>query len=108
MNIGSLNKRIKLQSQVKAKNAMGGTTISWKDEVTVWGAIWPISANEAVRSGQLSGVITHRIRIRYRSDIKASWRGLHNDKYYNITSPPIDLNTDHKILDILCKETETE
>ncbi len=107
MNIGQLKNRLTLQYQVKVKNAMGGTTISYKNEATVWAAIWSTLGSEAVRSGQLTLEITHRIRIRYRDDIKGSWRILHGEKYYSIVSI-IDPNMDHKLLDLLCKETETE
>ncbi len=107
MRIGDLKHRITFQYQIKVKSATGATTVSWTDGPTAWAAIWPISANEALRSGQLSMIFSHRIRIRYRVDIKGSWRISHGDKYYSIVSI-IDPNIAHKMLDILCKETETE
>ena len=106
MIIGALKKRITLQSPVKVTDTMGGTTISWKNEATVWAAIWSTLSSEAVRSGQLTLEITHRIRIRHRTDIKGSWKILYDGKYYSIVSI-IDPNMDHKLLDLLCKETET-
>jgi SPP1 family predicted phage head-tail adaptor len=106
VQIGSLNKRIILQYQTKVKSATGATTVSWADGSTIWAAIWPISANEAMRSGQLTLEITHRIRIRYRSDIKGSWRIKFGDHYFSIVSL-INPNQANKTLDLLCKETES-
>lgn len=85
---------------------MGGTTITWNDGSTIFAAIWPVSANEATRSGQLSMDITHRIRVRYRRDIKGSWRLKFGERYFNIVSI-INPNTANRSLDILCKETES-
>jgi SPP1 family predicted phage head-tail adaptor len=47
--------------------------------------------------------ITHRIRIRYRANIKSSWRIKFANRYFNIVSI-IDQNMQHKWLDILVKE----
>jgi len=106
VQIGSMKHRLKFQSQVKTPDAMGGTTVSWKDESVCWGSIWPVGGSEARRSGQLTFEITHNIRIRYRSDIDASYRISHRGAYYSIVSI-INPNLSNKILDILCKETET-
>src|SRR4030042_4008793 len=100
MNIGSLRKRITLQSPVRTVNAIGASTVTWKDEFTVWAAIWSTIGSEAVRSGQLNLETTHRIRLRYRSGIKASWRGFDGDKYYYIVAI-IDPDMAHKQIDLL-------
>ena len=87
----------------KTADGMGGFTIVAKNEVTVWGAIWPISANEQIQATQQVMTISHRIRIRYVDDIKASWRIKFGTKYYNIVSI-INPNLSNKYLDILAKE----
>lgn len=105
MRIGGLKKRIGLESPILMADGMGGFSTTYKKEATVWAAIWSTLSSEAIRSGQLTLEITHRIRIRHRDDIKGSWRILHGEKYYSIVSI-IDPNMDHKLLDLLCKETE--
>jgi len=106
MNIGALKKRIKFQSPVLTADGMGGSTVTWKDEGTVWASIWSTASNEAIRSGQLSLEITHRVRTRYRSDVDSSWRIKHGDLYYSIVSL-INPNMENEMLDLLCKESET-
>ena len=82
---------------------MGGFILSWVDAATIWAAIWPISASETVQASAPSMVISHRIRIRYRANIRASWRIKFSDRYFNIVSI-IDPNETHKMLDIMAKE----
>ena len=106
MNIGGLKKRITLQSPIKTIDVMGGSTVTWKNEMTVWAAIWSTLSSEAVRSGQLTLEITHRIRIRYRADVKGSWRASYAGRYFSIVSI-INPDMANRSIDLLCKETET-
>jgi SPP1 family predicted phage head-tail adaptor len=103
MNIGSLNKRITIQSETKTADGMGGWIVVMADVATIWAAIWPLSANETVAASANTMMITHRIRIRYRSDIKASYRIKFGARYFAIISI-INPNEKNQMLDLLCKE----
>lgn len=103
MNIGSLNKRVTLQYRSWVTDNMLGRTETWNDAATVWCAIWPTSAKEQVQAMQMSMTVTHRIRMRYRKDIKGSWRIKYHDKYFSVVSI-IDPNMAHEYLDVLCRE----
>jgi SPP1 family predicted phage head-tail adaptor len=103
VRIGDLNKRIILQEPVSVADGMSGFTITWTQVAAVWAAVWPISANETKDAMQTGMTITHRIRIRYRAGIKASWRISWDDRYFNIVSI-IDPSSEHAVLDIMCKE----
>jgi len=104
MQIGSLNKTISIEAPTKAPDGMGGTTNSWKVMAfDIPAAIWPTSATEQIKSMGETMIISHRIRIRYRSDIRANWRLKYKNSYYNIVSI-INNNMGNKILDILAKE----
>jgi len=98
-----LNKTIILQYKTMVPDGMGGYTTTWADAATVWAAIWPISANEQIQAMGQQMTITHRIRIRYRNTIKASWRVKFGDRYFNIVSV-VDPNMAHRWLDIMVKE----
>lgn len=103
--IGSLNKRIDIQAQTKVSDGMGGFTTTWTAVASsIPAAIWPVSASETVKAAQMSPTITHRIRIRYRAVLKASWRIKFGDRYFAIVGPPVDQNMAHQFLDIMCKE----
>jgi len=108
--IGKMNKRITIQYEVSTADGMGGFSVVWTDLSTLSAAIWPVSANETLRSMQTSMEITHRIRIRYqRYDIKPQYRikftdTVKGDRYFNIISI-INPNEHQEWLDLLCKET---
>jgi len=98
-----LNKRITFQYQAKVPDGMGGSTTTWTDVVTVWAAIWPVSASESIKAMGTVQTITHRIRIRYRLVLKSSWRIHYGNRYFaivGVTNP----NEANEWLDILCKE----
>ncbi len=99
-----LNKRVIWQYQTKISDGMGGSTVTWVNACPTWAAIWPISANEIIAANAVSMVISHRIRIRYRSVFKSSWRGKFGNRYFSIvgiTNP----NESNEWLDVMCKET---
>lgn len=106
MRIGDLKKRIVLQSVTETPDAMGGMSQVWADVAEVWGAIWPTSAREIMASQSNVLSVSHRIRIRYRSDITSAWRIYYTaaGTYYNIVSI-IDPNMRHWVLDLMCLET---
>jgi SPP1 family predicted phage head-tail adaptor len=104
MNIGSLNKRVVLQHSTKSSDLMGGFLLAWIDVATVFAALWPTSAAEQVQAMQNTMTISHRIRMRYRSDIKPSWRIKFGNRYFAIVSI-INPNEKNEVLDLMCKES---
>jgi SPP1 family predicted phage head-tail adaptor len=103
MRIGDLKHRVTLQYQTRVADGMGGWTISWVDSGTVYAAIWPVSASEIIQAQAPTMVVTHRIRIRYRSVLKAGWRVSWSGRYFNIVSI-VDVNMNHRTLDLMVKE----
>jgi SPP1 family predicted phage head-tail adaptor len=102
MHIGGKNKRVVLQNITRIPDGMGGSNDVWNTVDTVWASIWPISATEIIASNASSMVSTHRIRMRYRKDIKANWRVKYHNTYFNVVSI-LDLNMAHRELEILAK-----
>lgn len=104
MMIGSLNKRITLQYEVKTSDNMGGFDVVWTDNSKVWAAIWPTSAREQVQSMKETMTISHQIRIRYKSSVLASWRVKLRSRYFNIVSI-VNPEERGEWLDLMCKES---
>ena len=103
MKTGDLNKRITWQYKTKVSDGLGGFMDTWVDACTTWAAIWPVSVKEIIAANATSMVISHRIRIRYRSTFKSSWRGKFGNRFFSIvgiTNP----NEANEYLDVLCKE----
>jgi len=101
--IGSLNKRITFQHEEKTEDGMGGYDSVWTDSSKAWAAIWPTSAKEQIQSAKETMVISHRIRVRYRSGILSSYRIKFRNRYFNIVSI-INPEERNEWLDLLCKE----
>jgi SPP1 family predicted phage head-tail adaptor len=102
MRIGEKNKRVTIQYPTLTPDGMGGHTTVWNSAGSVWASIWPVSATEIIASNASSMVSTHRIRMRYRKDIKANWRVKYHNTYFNVVSI-LDLNMAHRELEILAK-----
>ena len=104
MRIGDLNKIIDIQSKTRVADGIGGFTETWATQCSgIYAAIWPVSAKEQIQSDQMSMIITHRIRIRYRSRIKSDWRIKYANRYFSIMSI-INPNEANGNLELLCKE----
>lgn len=85
MRNGKLRHRILLQQPVQVQDPVTGeTTPGWADVATVYASIEPLSAREFIAAQAGQSEITARIVIRYRADVAAAMRALHNGKVYNI------------------------
>lgn len=101
--IGRMNKRITLQHKTLVSDGMGAYTASWVDVATINAAIMPVSANEVIRAEQMTMTITHRIRIRFRLNIKASWRIKFGNRFFQVVSM-LNPNERNEWLDIMAAE----
>jgi len=104
MSIGDLRHRVDLQAPTRVSDGMGGFVNSYSDAATVWAAIWPVSANDTIQANATVLVVTHRIRIRYRSVLKTSWRIKFGNRYFAIVSI-ICPNEGREFLDLMVKES---
>lgn len=104
VSAGTLNRRVDLQAPSRTPDGMGGFTHSWTTIIaSLPAAIWPTSAKETISGGREATGITHRIRIRYRDNVRPSWRVKFGTKYFNIISI-INPGTEYKALDLMAKE----
>jgi len=109
VNSGDLKHRVQWEAQTRVSNGMGGSTVTWvKIEGPKFAALWPLKGMETFEGGRTTAVATHRLRIRYRKPFKATWRfkELFTDKYYSISTEPIDMGDRHQWLEMMVKETE--
>jgi SPP1 family predicted phage head-tail adaptor len=103
MKIGDLNKRIEIQGITRTPDGLGGFTNVFATLYTVDAAIWDATSNERNTASATTLVISHRIRIRYKSGFKATYRIKFGLRYFNIVSVvnPAEAN---RWLDIWAKE----
>jgi SPP1 family predicted phage head-tail adaptor len=103
MRAGDLNKIIMIQCPMKTPDGMGGWVTTFVAAATVFAQISPVTAREQVWGMQTVMTISHKITIRYRSVLKASWRIKYGNSFYNIVSI-INVDMANDYLEIMCKE----
>lgn len=106
MKAGDLRHTISMQTQTDITDGMGGFTTSWANVSgmgSVRAAIWPLKSNESLDAMKIEHVITHKIRIRYRSGVTTKHRILFGSRTFNVISI---LNPDERniMLEMLCEE----
>jgi SPP1 family predicted phage head-tail adaptor len=66
---GRLDRRLTLEAPAESADGAGGVARSYSVVATLWGAVEPLSALAAIEAQALGAAVTHRIRIRYRTDL---------------------------------------
>ena len=106
MRAGRLRHRITVQSVGSTYDAYGDLSDSWSTLASVWASISPISGREEDIASELSGVVTHSIRVRYRSGISEQNRIQFGSRVFQIESVR-NWNERNVYLEILAKEVTT-
>jgi len=106
MRAGALRHRVALQSVGTTYDDYGDLSDSWSTAASVWAAIDPVSGSEKDISGELSGVVTHKIKIRYRASVSPQNRITFDSRTFQVES--VRNWQERKIyLELLCKEVTT-
>jgi SPP1 family predicted phage head-tail adaptor len=71
---GQMTARLLLEEPVSIPDGQGGATVNWTETAAMWAKVEPVSASLAERAGAEIGTITHRIWLRFRSDVSAGQR----------------------------------
>jgi SPP1 family predicted phage head-tail adaptor len=66
---GQLNRRLVLEAPVESPDGAGGVTRGYSAAAMLWASLEPLSARADVAAAAFGTNVTHRIRIRHRSDI---------------------------------------
>ena len=106
MRAGMLHHRVTLQRFQQGQDAYGGPVETWEDVATVWASLEAMSGREFFASQQAQSEVTQRIRIRYRPDVTADMRVIHNGKVFNIVAPLPD-NRGRELV-LMCREVSGE
>jgi SPP1 family predicted phage head-tail adaptor len=71
---GDLRDRIVLEQAVETPDGAGGATRTYATVATLWAALVPIAARGEVDADSLAANVTHRIVMRFRSDMTTRHR----------------------------------
>jgi SPP1 family predicted phage head-tail adaptor len=102
-SIGALDQRVTLQSRSVVVDAVGQETITWADVATVWAQVEQLRGRELFAAAGTVYEGTTRIRIRYRSDVAATWRAVWGAMRMDIVSV-IAVGGRNDMTEMLCLE----
>jgi SPP1 family predicted phage head-tail adaptor len=100
---GKLNRRLVLEAPVEADDGAGGVARNFAAIATLWASVTPVSAQEEIEAARLGARVTHRIGIRFTSDITTRHRFRDDSAVYRIVSPR-DRDGDKRFLDIAAEQ----
>lgn len=108
IDAGQLNRRVKIEKKTLATDAYGDEAQNvWSEVCTVWGQVTPVSAREFWEAQAAHGELTHKITIRYRSDVSAEMRCVVEGRVLDLTAPPVDYGDEHRYLVLKCRDVTT-
>jgi len=101
---GDLKHSVTIQQKSFTRKSGGGQTVVWQTFATVFARIIPRNQSEYLRAMQFEAQTTHRMIIRYRSDLNHNMRIKLGSRYFNVQSI-IDIEEAHRWLQIDAIET---
>jgi len=101
--IGNLRYKVDLQGPTRTSDGAGGYTEAWGTKTHLYADIRPQNALETFRQGQLQEKVTHKITIRYRSDINTNYRIVYESRTFHIKGIK-NLKERDRFLELLCEE----
>lgn len=82
-------------------SASGERNDEWTTLAEVWMSIEPLRGRELFAAQEHHSETEVRIRIRYRDDVTARARVLHDSKYYSVLAV-VDAELRHRELELMC------
>lgn len=84
MEVGELNKLVRILVQEQGTDAAGQPSGGWVQHAQPWASIRHPSGSAEIRAGAESAVVKASIRVRYRLDITNAMRVQHRAAVYEI------------------------
>lgn len=85
MRAGRLNQRVTLQALSESRDATGQVVRSYSELGSAWAAVEPLRAREYAAAGRLGNDATHRVILRYRTDLAVTGRIVLGSRTFAIT-----------------------
>ncbi|MCX7570408.1 phage head closure protein [Tumebacillus sp. DT12] len=94
---------IKIQVSDLSRDADGLAVETWRDHLTIRGAVEPLQGREYDSAAAVNAEVTVRVRIRFQSGITSEMRLVYDGRIFNIKSV-IDPGERHNELHLMCTE----
>jgi SPP1 family predicted phage head-tail adaptor len=103
MRAGDLRHRVIIEQATVTADAAGNRTETWSTLATVWAALEPLTGRQFVEAFRTNAELTHRVRVRYRSDVIASMRVTEGSRHYAIVAV-LDQGGRREEMHLMCRE----
>lgn len=97
-----LTQRITLQRPVATVNGLGEEVQTWEDVATVWARVQPLRGRDFFAAAQMQSSTDHRVVIRYRADVLATWRVVWRGLVLEVVGDPINVDGARTWLELMC------
>lgn len=83
---GVLRERVTIQRKVVTRDGYGAEGVAWQDVATVWARVEVVKGREGPESRQMDVMASHRVAMRYRTDVDETMRLLWRGRVLNIVA----------------------
>ncbi len=101
IHAGLLTQRITLQSRATGTDVLGQPSGAWQNVAEAWARARPLRSRELFAAGAMQSVTDVEFTIRWRADVRTTWRILWRGVAYDITGEPIDVDGQQQWLEVL-------
>ena len=104
--VGSMRERVTIQEEVRTEDGGGGWTVTWQNILTVSARVDSVSVSDNIRALALALSITHKVTMRWRSDLAALDTNRYRLQWGTIPMRIIGIiNKDgkHRFLELTCE-----
>jgi SPP1 family predicted phage head-tail adaptor len=105
IHAGLLTQRITLQSRAAGQDVLGQPSGAWSNVAEVWARARPLRSRELFAAGRIENITDVEFTIRWRSDVRSTWRIQWRGAAYDITGEPIDVDGQQQWLEVLTAST---
>jgi len=103
IDAGDLDKRVTIQEPIES-HLHGEVRITWKDGLTVWAKIEPLTGRDYDLAAQVKSEITHRVTIRFRTGITSKHCLKYGKRILQLLGPPKNIDEQNEWLVMDCAE----
>jgi SPP1 family predicted phage head-tail adaptor len=103
--VGQLSERVTIQRPIETLDGVGQAQQSWVTVATVPASLETPNADELYAARQVGLSVTHRVVIRYRTDVLASagkWRVLWREQEFGIAGVRDSQGSRRRFLELTC------
>lgn len=105
---GTLNRRVSLQRCSGGKDALGQPTATeWVEYANVWGEVLQLNGKEHLGAGEITGLGSASIRIRFRQDVQSGDRAVCQGQVFRVSYPLVNVAS-RVYVDLVCTENSNQ